>query len=74
MKKPEKKIPSTTTIRLPPALHAELKDSAARNGHSMNLEIINRLTAALPGLTLSDISRQNVKTQKMIQRLIDTLC
>jgi uncharacterized protein with von Willebrand factor type A (vWA) domain len=74
MKKTEKLVTSTTTVRLPPDLHATIKDSAARNGHSMNVEIIARLTAAPPGLTLSDISRQNVKTQKMLQRLIDTLC
>jgi hypothetical protein len=74
MKMLEKIGYSTTTVRLPVGLHAEIKEAAARNGHSMNVEIIARLTSAPPGLTLSDISRQNVRTQEMLQRVIDTLC
>lgn len=74
MKKIAKKEPSTTTVRLPPELHAEIKDAAARAGHSMNLEIIARLSARPTGLTLQDIARQNVRTQEMIQQLINTLC
>ena len=64
----------TTTVRLPPELHAEIKDAAARAGHSMNVEIIERLSAQPAALTLRDIARQNVRTQELIQRLIDTLC
>lgn len=40
----------------------------------MNVEIIARLTAQPVDLTMRDIARQNVRTQEMIQRLIDTLC
>lgn len=61
-------------MRLPPDLHAEIKDAAARAGHSMNVEIIARLTAQPVDITLRDVARQNVRTQEMIQRLIDTLC
>lgn len=74
MKKPAQRKAGTTTVRLPPELHDEIKDAAARAGHSMNTEIIARLTALPPDLTMRDIARQNVRTQEMIQRLIDTLC
>lgn len=74
MKKIAQRKPGVTTVRLPPELHDEIKDAAARAGHSMNTEIIARLTAQPAELTLRDIARQNVRTQEMIQRLIDTLC
>lgn len=74
MKKTDERKPGTTTVRLPPDLHAEIKDAAARAGHSMNVEIIARLTAQPVDITLRDVARQNVRTQEMIQRLIDTLC
>lgn len=63
---------STTTVRLPPDLHAEIKAAAERAGHSMNVEIVARLSAP-SGQTLRDISRQNQKTQEMIQIIIDAI-
>ena len=74
MKKTAPRKPGTTTVRLPPELHDEIKDAAARAGHSMNVEIIARLMSQPADLTLRDIARQNVRTQEMLQRLIDTLC
>lgn len=74
MTKSTKPKPGTTTVRLPPELHAEIKDAAARAGHSMNVEIIARLLAAPSDITLRDIARQNARMHEMIQRLIDTLC
>jgi hypothetical protein len=75
MKKPAiPRKPGTTTVRLPPELHTEIKEAAARSGHSMNVEIVARLAARTVDLALTDIARQNVRTQEMIQRLIDTLC
>lgn len=72
MKKTEKQD-VVTTIRLPAALHSEIKESAQIAGHAMNVEIISRLTAHPKGTTLADIARQNIKTQEMIQQIIDAL-
>lgn len=63
----------TTTVRLPPALHTEIKEAAAVAGHSMNDEIILRLQAHSQSLALSDIAQQNTELQRMVQRLIDRL-
>lgn len=61
-----------TAFRLPAALHAELKEAAELAGHSMNAEIIARLSAPA-GHTLRDIAKQNMKTQEMIQQIIDAI-
>lgn len=61
-------------MRLPPDLHSEIKDAAARAGHSMNAEIVARLAAQPRDITLSDIARQNARMQLMLQKLIDALC
>lgn len=74
MEKEGKTKKGTTTVRLPPALHEEIKEAAAKAGHSMNNEIILRLESHARALALRDIARQNVKLQRMVQRLIDTLC
>lgn len=72
MKKPEK-LDIVTTIRIPVELHAELKAAAHLAGHPMNAEIIARLWASPRGATLTDIARQNIKTQEMIQQIIDAI-
>lgn len=72
MKKPEKQD-VVTTIRLPVALHSEIKATAKAAGHAMNIEIIARLMAHPKGTTLGDIARQNSKTQAMIQQIIDAI-
>lgn len=74
MKKPLKKQESiTTTIRLPIEIHREIKESARIAGHPMNVEVIARLAAHPKGTTLGDIARQNVKTQQMVQQIIDAI-
>jgi hypothetical protein len=73
-KKEKTKKPPTTTVRLPPDLHAEVKQAAAQAAHSMNDEIILRLQAHSQALALGDIAQQNVELQRMLQRLIDRLC
>lgn len=73
MKKPEKQESVVTTIRIPLELHAELKAAAHMAGHPMNAEIIARLWAIPKGVTLTDIARQNIQTQEMIQQIIDAI-
>lgn len=72
MKKPEKKD-IVTTIRLPTELHAELKEAARLAGHPMIEEIIARLWSTPKGTSLADIARQNIKTQEMVQQIIDAI-
>lgn len=72
MKKLEKQD-ITTTIRLPIALHSEIKETARAAGHAMNIEIIARLTSYPKGATLNDIAKQNARTQEMVQQIIDAI-
>lgn len=83
LKKPAKK----TAMRLPAELHAELQDAAAREDHSMNDEIIARLSAGAGGASMAslmtqvrrltaenqEIKAELKKTQEMIQVIIDAL-
>lgn len=62
-----------TSLRLPPALHAELHEAAVRNGRSVNAEIIDRLQGSPTGTTLNDIARQNLKTHALVQVIIDAI-
>lgn len=59
----------TTTVRLPPELHAQVKESAAKNGHSMNAEIIHRLTASVDG-SLQMVTAQNLKTHELLEKIL----
>lgn len=72
MKKTEKQD-VVTTFRIPVDLHREIKEAAHAAGHPMNTEIVARLRAAPKGTTLGDIARQNIKTQEMIQQIIDAI-
>ena len=56
---PPKKPPIKTAMRLPADLHADLQDVAEREGHSMNTEIVSRLTAAAGGASLAGVMKQN---------------
>lgn len=73
MEKLPKIKPPTTTVRLPPPLHAEIKEAAAKAGHSMNDEIIMRLESHTQAIAFSELSEQNAALQRMIQQLIDGL-
>lgn len=75
--KPPKKPAIKTAMRIPADLHADLQDAAIRADHSMNAEIISRLTAAAGGASLSAILEQNEqimaelkKTQDMVQSIL----
>lgn len=56
-----------SAMRLPPDLHAEIKDAAKENGRTMNAEIIARLRAS----PLEAVVRQNKEIQKMLRMLLD---
>jgi predicted HicB family RNase H-like nuclease len=78
--KPPKKPAIKTAMRIPADLHADLLEAADRAGHSMNVEIINRLTAAAGGVSLSTLAEQNAqmiaetrRTQEMVQEIIDAI-
>jgi hypothetical protein len=84
---PPKKPPIKTAMRLPADLHADLKEAAEREQHSMNDEIIHRLTAMAGGTSLAAILAQTRRlseenkqlkaeikqTQQMVQTIIDAL-
>jgi hypothetical protein len=78
--KPPKKPAIKTAMRIPADLHADLQDAAIRADHSMNAEIISRLTAAAGGASLSAVLEQNQqimvelkKTQDMVQSILSTI-
>lgn len=62
----------TTTVRLPPELHAQVKESAAKNGHSMNAEIIHIL-ASFVGKPLQTVVEQNEKTHELLNKILNKL-
>jgi hypothetical protein len=74
---PPKKPAIKTAMRIPAELHAGLQDAAARAGHSMNTEIIARLTAAAEGASIAAVMEQNrqlmaevKRNQELIQEII----
>jgi hypothetical protein len=84
---PPKKPAIKTAMRLPAELHADLKEAAEREDHSMNDEIIRRLTAMSGGASLATLLAETrhlheenqqlkaeiKKTQQMVQIIIDAL-
>lgn len=60
-----------TGVRLPVALHTELRDAAERNGRSMNAEIIARLQAEPVYVALADIKRQSTAMKAMMREILD---
>jgi hypothetical protein len=56
---------------LPKLLHEEVKAEAARNGHSMNDEIILRLRLQPIAARLNELEQQNADIRRMLQVLID---
>jgi hypothetical protein len=52
---PPKKPYIKSAVRLPADLHADIKESALREDHSMNDEIIRRLAAMSGGASLATI-------------------
>jgi hypothetical protein len=84
---PPKKPYIKSAVRLPADLHADIKESALREDHSMNDEIIRRLAAMSGGASLATILTElrglreenqqlradQRKTQQMVQTIIDAL-
>jgi len=62
-----------TALRLPRDLHQRVQEDAERNGRTMNAEIIARLSSDYAGVTLPDIAKQNEKTHRMVQEIIDAI-
>lgn len=58
-----------TALRLPEKLRDELQDAAARNGRSMNAEILARLEMD----QLEEIKQQNVEIKAMLRAVLDKL-
>jgi hypothetical protein len=78
--KPPKKPSIKTAMRIPVDLHSDLQDAAARADHSMNTEIVARLTAAAGGASITAVIEQNKqimaelkKTQDMVQLIIEAI-
>jgi len=73
MEKSKKVVRKTTTVRLPPDMHAEIEEVAKRELTSMNDVIIERLRAYKDAPTLQELARQNEHTQALVQTIIDAL-
>jgi hypothetical protein len=78
--KPPKKPAIKTAMRIPAELHADIAEAAKRADHSMNAEIIHRLTAGAGGVSLFALAEQNVeimaeihRTQEMVREIITAL-
>lgn len=69
IKKKTQKDYVQSAVRLPRTLRQELKDAAAKNGRTMNAEILYRLQAS----PLDDLKRQNEELKKMIREVLDRL-
>jgi hypothetical protein len=58
-----------TALRIPTALHEELVAAAERNGHSLNAEMLSRLSAS----PLDDIKQQNEELKMMLHQVLGHL-
>jgi predicted HicB family RNase H-like nuclease len=78
MKKPTPQKPKQndfikSAVRLPPELHAEVKDAAARNGHSLNDEIIARLRISPVEAKLNEVVVQGAEIKTLMRKILDKL-
>lgn len=69
--KPKKKTYVQTAIRLPAALHREVKEAAARNDRSQNEEMIARLQLPPGDARLAAMERQLEELNRLVRRLLD---
>jgi hypothetical protein len=58
-----------TALRIPTALHEELVAAAERNGHSLNAEMLSRLSAS----PLDDIKQQNEELKMLLRQVLGHL-
>lgn len=56
-----------TAVRMPPELHAELKETAELNGRAMNAEILSRLQQN----NMATLLRENAELKKMVREVLD---
>lgn len=69
--KPKKKSFVQTAIRLPPALHEEIKAAAAQNDRSQNEEMVARLQLPPGDARLAAMERQMEELNRLVRRLLD---
>lgn len=58
-----------TAIRIPPALHAELLAAAEQSGHSLNAEMLARLSPS----PLDELKKQNEELKMMLREVLTHL-
>lgn len=68
---PKKKSFVQTAIRLPPALHEEIKAVATLNGRSQNDEMVARLQLPPGDARLAAMERQMEELSRLVRRLLD---
>lgn len=62
-----------SAVRLPRQLHSEIQDAAARNGRSMNAEIIARLQAGPVVELLAGLARDVAEIKTMDREILDAV-
>lgn len=58
-----------TALRIPPQLHGQLVAAAEQNGHSLNAEMLARLSAS----PLDELKRQNEELKMMLREVLTHL-
>lgn len=56
-----------TALRIPAALHDKLKEAAEQNCHSLNAEMLARLSTH----PLEDIKRQNDELKRLVREVLN---
>lgn len=62
-----------TQLRIPKQLHNTLTDAAARNGRSLNAEILARLQVSPVLDGIEEIKRQNTELKDIARRILDSV-
>ncbi len=58
-----------TALRLPPDLHREILEDAERHGHSMNMEILNRIRAGREGYLAAELAEIKATLRKLLDAI-----
>jgi predicted HicB family RNase H-like nuclease len=66
IQQPKQKSHVKTAIRIPRALHEELKQAAIENEHSLNDEMLARLNTTL----LDELTKQNDELKMMLRQVL----
>jgi hypothetical protein len=62
-----------TQLRIPKQLHNTLTDAAARNGRSLNAEILSRLQVSPVLDGIEELKRQNTELRDIARRILDSV-